>query len=169
MHKEETIVKYQDLLQQARNDLEEIRQSSQVEIEAIRSKMHNQATSALMQFREELKNSLSAHSSMYAAEQVMIINTMTVTVLICAHRVYAQLLAAWRRFSPFIPYFKMGKLNELQEVALQQDTAIALLTDKLKASSKEIWQWQLKNDTITKEFLHEKEKYVKSKKLLVDR
>ncbi|XP_053396760.1 centrosomal protein of 290 kDa-like [Mercenaria mercenaria] len=100
--KEETICKYQDLLRQAREDMQDMNKRHEQELRAMQQKIHMNTDAAFSKFKE-------------AAQQIMT-----------------------QKLAHPISNKQIARLNELEDLVVEQENALAAMAQKLRSKDEDI-------------------------------
>lgn len=112
--KEQTILKYQDMLQLARDEINQLNKQHEIEINNMLEKLNSVRDKNLKKLKDDIKNSMNVMDS----------NTTSVTK--------AQL----------------NRLQELEEVTIEQDNQISAFKKQIKQLNSEISTWKSRCDLI---------------------
>ncbi|KAK7503000.1 hypothetical protein BaRGS_00005626, partial [Batillaria attramentaria] len=123
--KEETIVKYQELLNQARADMVDMNRRHEQELRAMQHKLHASSDMAFTKFKQAAQEMINKQS-------------------------------AARR--PHVTEKQLERLNELEDMAAEQENTIAALHEKLKQKEEETIRLKAQLATTSKHVKTEKEK-----------
>jgi len=115
--KEITIFKYQDMLQQSRDEINQLNKQHEIEINTMLEKLNLTRDSNLKKLKDDIKHSLSVISSST--------NHQTAT------------------------RNQLNRLQELEEVTIEQDNTISAMSQKIKQLNIEINTWKSRNEMLS--------------------
>lgn len=120
--KDETIVKYQDMLKLAREEINKINKQHEIELNNLIDKLNLTRDTNIEKLREELRSSnVHGHTVMTKAQ--------------------------------------LNKLQELEEVTVEQDNTISALNQKIRHLNTEIDTWKARHEMVRQQSAQDLAKY----------